>query len=116
MSTRYLICNLNDVKPVKCPCGVARRAFMVPENEVASIHHVEIRADSTTHYHRKLTEIYLVLETEGEAFMELDGERIPVSPMTTILIQPGCRHRAVGKMKIINIPIPKFDPADEWFD
>jgi len=26
------------------------------------------------------------------------------------------RHRAVGKMKIVNIPIPAFDPDDEWFD
>lgn len=37
-------------------------------------------------------------------------------PMTTILTKPGCRHRAVGKMRIVNIPIPAFDPADEWFD
>ena len=58
--------------------------------------------------------IYLILE--GEGYMELDGERIPVKPMTSIFIKPGCRHRAVGKMKIINIPIPAFDPADEWFD
>ncbi len=27
-----------------------------------------------------------------------------------------CRHRAIGKMKIVNIPIPAFDPHDEWFD
>jgi len=26
------------------------------------------------------------------------------------------RHRAIGKMKIVNIPIPAFDPHDEWFD
>ena len=23
--------------------------------------------------------------------------------------------RAVGKLKLINVPIPTFDPADEWF-
>jgi len=33
-----------------------------------------------------------------------------------ILIPPGVRHRAIGQMKIINIVIPKFDPADEHFD
>ena len=27
-----------------------------------------------------------------------------------------CRHRAIGKLKIVNIPIPAFDEADEWFD
>jgi hypothetical protein len=48
--------------------------------------------------------------------MELDGEMIPVKPLTSIFIKPGCRHRAVGQMKIVNIPIPAFDPTDEWFD
>ena len=65
-------------------------------------------------YHKKLTEIYLIIE--GEGFMELDGELIPVKPLTAIFIKPGCRHRAVGKMRIVNIPIPAFDPGDEWFD
>ena len=41
---------------------------------------------------------------------------VTVKPMTSILIKPGCRHRAVGKMKIVNIPVPAFDPRDEWFD
>ena len=40
----------------------------------------------------------------------------PVKPMTAIYIKPGCRHRAIGKLKIINIPIPAFDERDEWFD
>jgi hypothetical protein len=48
--------------------------------------------------------------------MELNGKLIPVQPNTAIFIKPGTRHRAVGKMKIINIPIPAFDPNDEWFD
>jgi len=26
------------------------------------------------------------------------------------------RHRAVGRLKIINVPVPAFDEADEWFD
>ncbi len=48
--------------------------------------------------------------------MELDGELVPVRPMTTLLTKPGWRHRAVGKMRIVNIPVPAFDPEDEWFD
>ena len=67
-----------------------------------------------SHYHKKMTEIYLVLE--GEGHIELDGESLPVKPLTTVMIKPGCRHRAVGNMKIINVPIPKFDPDDEWLD
>jgi hypothetical protein len=26
------------------------------------------------------------------------------------------RHRAVGRMTILNVVVPPFDPADEWFD
>ena len=87
---------------------------MDDDNTIASVHLVEIKKDSKTHYHKKMTEIYLVLE--GEGHIELDGESIPVKPLTTVMIKPGCRHRAVGNMKIINVPIPKFDPDDEWLD
>ena len=110
----YLIENLDEIALVECPCGQARRAFASPDNDVATLHVVDIKTDSEVHYHKKMTEIYYVLE--GEGFMELDGERIPVRPMSSVLIKPGCRHRAVGRMKIINVPIPAFDPADEWFD
>jgi mannose-6-phosphate isomerase-like protein (cupin superfamily) len=110
----YLIENLDEIAPVECPCGQARRAFASPGNDVATLHVVDIKTDSEVHYHKKMTEIYYILE--GEGFMELDGERIAVRPMSSVLIKPGCRHRAVGRMKIINVPIPAFDPADEWFD
>ena len=92
MDRKFKIAHLNDIEPVRCPCGFTRRAFVEPDNPVASIHLVDIQEDAQTHYHKKLTEIYL------------------------ILIQPGCRHKAVGKMKIVNMPVPTFDPEDEWFD
>ncbi len=110
----YLVAQLDEISPVKCPCGTTRRAFAVPENTTATIHMVDISENARTHYHKKLTEIYLILE--GEGHMELDGELIPVKPLSSILIKPGCRHRAIGNMKIVNIPVPAFDPEDEWFD
>ena len=113
LSLRFSVAQLDEIEPVSCPCGMARRAFG-DLNGVASLHMVDISKDSETHYHKEMHEIYLVLE--GEGFIELDGEKIPVKPMTAVFIKPGCRHRAVGKMKIINIPIPAFDPEDEWFD
>jgi mannose-6-phosphate isomerase-like protein (cupin superfamily) len=110
----YEIAQLDEVESTQCPCGTTKRAFVSPDNTVATIHIVDISKDSRVHYHKKLTEIYLVLE--GEGHMELDGEMVPVKPMTTILIKPGCRHRAVGQMRIVNIPVPAFDPKDEYFD
>jgi mannose-6-phosphate isomerase-like protein (cupin superfamily) len=110
----FQIVQLDEIPPTHCPCGVTRRAFADSTENVASLHVVEIKADSRTHYHKHMTEIYLVLE--GEGAMELDGQIVPVKPMTAVYIRPGCRHRAMGKLKIINVPVPSFDERDEWFD
>ena len=112
--SNFLIAQLDEIDPVKCPCGFARRAFAEAGDNAASLHVVDIQHDSRTHYHKTMTEIYLVLEGEGQ--MELDGKLFPVKPMSAIYIKPGCCHRAIGKMKIVNIPIPAFDERDEWFD
>ena len=115
IADRFQIAQLDTLAPTPCPCGRSRRAFMNEENEVASMHLVEIHQDSRTHYHRRMTELYFVLE--GEGTIELDGVSYPLRPMTSFLIKPGCRHRAIGEgLRIINVPIPKFDPEDEWFD
>jgi mannose-6-phosphate isomerase-like protein (cupin superfamily) len=110
----YMIADFSEMNAVQCPCGFSRRAFAGPDNPVATMHVVDIEEDARVHYHKKLTEIYLVLEGSGE--MELDGRRVPVKPLTAILIKPLCRHRAVGRMRIVNVSIPAFDPEDEWFD
>jgi mannose-6-phosphate isomerase-like protein (cupin superfamily) len=110
----YELAQLEALDPVRCPCGWSRRAFASPENTLATVHLVEILEDARTHYHKTLTETYVILE--GEGWMELDGERIPVKPLSTIKINPGCRHRAIGKLKVLNFVIPAFDPEDEWFD
>ena len=110
----YMIAQLDQTPAVRCPCGFARRAFASPDNSVATLHLVDIQEDSRTHYHKQMTELYLVLEGEGQ--MELDGKLFPLKPMTAVFIKPGCRHRAIGKLKIVNIPIPAFDSEDEWFD
>ena len=111
---KYSVVNLDDVTPVPCPCGMSRRAFTDDPDKIASLHVVDVSIDAKTHYHKKLTEIYYILEGTGQ--MELDGELVDVGPGSTVLIKPGCRHRAIGKMRILNVPVPAFDPEDEWFD
>jgi mannose-6-phosphate isomerase-like protein (cupin superfamily) len=112
--SNYLFAQMDEIEDIACPCGGARRAFAVAGNDVATLHLVDIKSEAKTHYHKKLTEIYLVLE--GQGYLELDGARVPVRPMSAVMIRPGCRHRAVGQMRIANVPIPAFDPDDEWFD
>jgi len=114
MPKNYMITHMDDINPVRCPCGYARRAFGTPDNDIATLHIVDVEEDSRPHYHKKMTEIYLFLE--GEGYIELDGEQVPVKPLTAVFIKPGCHHRAVGPLRFANVPIPAFDPQDEWFD
>ena len=107
-----IISQLDELDPVRCPCGWARRAFGFPGNQVATLHLVEIDGAAQLHYHQRTTELYLILE--GEGIVELDGKQVAVKPLTALLIPPGCRHRAIGRLRLINIPVPAFDPADEF--
>ena len=110
---KYLVADMENISSTPCPCGQARRAFIEPGNDTASFHIVDISENSRPHYHKKMTEIYHVLE--GEGTLELDDDRLDLKTGITVMIKPGCIHRAVGKLKLINISIPTFDPADEWF-
>lgn len=113
---RYQIVDFAKIAGVPCPCGTARRAFADVEDYPATVHVTEIADDARVHYHKEHTETYYILECEQDAQILLDGDILPIHPGMCILIPPGTRHRAIGKMKIINIVIPKFDPADEHFD
>lgn len=106
------IAQLDEIPPVACPCGQARRAFGDPDNTLATVHLTDISKDSRAHYHKRMTEIYIVLE--GEGVLEADGKSYPLKPLTTVMIPPGCVHRAVGNLRILNVPMPPFDPADEF--
>jgi mannose-6-phosphate isomerase-like protein (cupin superfamily) len=110
------IVQLTDLPGVACPCGIARRAFANQETFPGTLHLTEIHVDARVHYHRQHTEVYVIVEAEADAAIELDGIVTPVRPWTSILIPPGVRHRAVGKMKVIIVCTPAFDPADEYFD
>ena len=113
---RYKIVDFAEIPGVSCPCGTAKRAFADVNDYPATIHQTQISEDAQTHYHLHQTEAYYFLDCGEEARMELDDEIVPVRPGMCVLIPPGVRHRAIGKMTILNIVIPKFDPADEHFD
>lgn len=112
----YEIADFAAIPGVACPCGTARRAFGDVPDFPATIHVTEIAADARLHYHRKLTETYYFLECGADARMQLDNEIIPVHPGMCILIRPETRHRAIGRMRVLIVVFPKFDPDDEWFD
>jgi mannose-6-phosphate isomerase-like protein (cupin superfamily) len=109
------VVDFSHVPAEECPCGESRRAFVEGDGP-CSVHRVEISADARLHYHRRQTETYYFLECGPDARMQLDEETIPVRAGMCVMIRPGVRHRAIGRMTILNIVVPPFDPADEWFD
>ena len=116
VAPRYEIVDFDEVPATPCPCGSARRAFADVPDFPATVHQTEISADARLHYHKRLAETYYILECSPDACMQLDDRQIPLRPGMCILIRPGVRHRAIGPMRVIIFVLPKFDPADEWFD
>lgn len=104
------------IPSVPCPCGTSQRAYADVADFSGTLHVVQVSTDARTHYHKRLTEMYYILECDRDAQMQLAEERIQLKPGMSVLIRPGVRHRAIGCMKVLNIVLPKFDPADEWFD
>ena len=48
----YLVTQLDALPASPCPCGFTRRAFTGPDNAAATLHMVDIAADSKIHYHK----------------------------------------------------------------
>jgi len=114
--SRYRIVDFAEVPGVPCPCGSARRAFHDVAEFPATVHVTDISEDAALHYHRHLTETYYFLDCGPDARMQLDDEMVPVHSGMCIVIPPGVRHRAVGKMRVVIFVLPKFAPADEFLD
>jgi len=107
----------DETPAVPCPCGSAQRVLTAADEAGVSVHFVTISATSETHYHTRLTEIYVVIA--GSGWLEMDGERQPLGEGDVALIPPGTRHRAVpgpDGLRIVNIVRPPFDPEDEHHD
>lgn len=114
--TPWQVVDFAEIPGTPCPCGTARRAFAEVEEFPATVHVTEISEDAKLHYHKTLTETYFFLDCEPDAKMQLDDEIIDVKPRMCIRIPPGVRHRAIGRMTVLILVLPKFDPADEWID
>ena len=107
---------LQELEGIPCSCGTARRAFADRDELPGTIHYTEIHQQAAEHYHLEHTEVYVVLECDDNAAILLDGKEHVVQPLTSILIPPRVRHRAIGRMKVLIFCTPKFDPNDEYFD
>lgn len=112
----YELVDFATIPGVQCPCGTARRGLADVEDYPGTIHVTEISLNARLHYHKRLTETYYFLECEPGAQMQLGDELLDVHPGMCVMIRPGTRHKAIGRMKVLIVVYPKFDCADEWFD
>ena len=71
----YMIARFDEIDAVKCPCGFSRRGFVNPDNAKATMHVVDVRQDARVHYHKKLTEIYFILEATEKWNSTASGSR-----------------------------------------
>lgn len=110
---RWTVVDFDAIAEVPCPCGTSRRALADVAPFPGTLHRTTILGRAQAHYHQRLTETYYILECDSDAAMELDGQRVPVRPGMCVVIPPGVVHRALGRMTILNIVFPKFDPHDE---
>lgn len=111
---RPQVVSLPALQPVPCPCGLARRAFADQSHFPGTVHLTEITEIARTHYHRRQTEIYVILECSPDAAIELDGVFRAVKPLDAVLIPPLVRHCGIGRMRVLILCSPAFDPADEY--
>ena len=113
-SPTYRIVEFSGLPVLPCPCGTTQRAFGDVAEYPGTIHLTRISDDAQLHYHKRLTETYYILECGPDAAMQLNDETVPVKAGICVMIPPGVKHRAIGKMTVLNIVFPKFDPEDEW--
>ena len=111
----YVVRRTSEAPTVPCPCGSSTRPLTSADTPTCSLH-VTFIQDSVRHYHRDTTEVYYVLEGQGQ--MELNDDTVAIEPGLTILIEPGTRHRLISPqgVRTIVFSVPAFRADDEFFD
>ena len=107
----YVARHLSEVTPTPCPCGSSTRLITPQDTDVASLHVTRI-TDSQRHYHKNTTEIYYILS--GHGVLEVGDDRVELRPGLAILIEKGVPHRGSGDFEAVIVPVPAFDPEDEY--
>ena len=93
----------SEVEPWAETCGQIRP--LIGEHDgAAEVHHVEIQ-DAKLHYHEHTDEFYYVIDGQGR--MILDDEEIDLHQGVVVYVPRGVRHKAVGKLTVLTVCIPR---------
>jgi mannose-6-phosphate isomerase-like protein (cupin superfamily) len=93
-----------EVQPWAETCGQIRPLIEEHDGAAAEVHHVEIQ-DAKLHYHERTDEVYYVIA--GRGTMVLDDEEVELHEGVVVYVPRGVRHKAVGKLTILTVSIPR---------
>ena len=114
-SPALLVRHEGEAPRERSTCGWRHRLISredADKNVAAWVHTVDIDG-SSEHYHKRITELYYVLE--GEGAVRLDGVEHPVRSGSLLHIPPGVVHGAKGRMKVLVVGIPDISDDDLFF-
>ena len=114
-SPALLIRHEGEAPRERSTCGWRNRLISredADKNVAAWVHTVDIDG-SHEHFHKRITELYYVLEGEGS--VRLDGVDHSVRQGSLLHIPPGVVHGAKGRMKVLVVGIPDISDDDLFF-
>lgn len=91
-------------------CGWRDLLISRQDEDVAAWAHAVDIDGARLHYHKRATELYYVLDGEGEVL--LDGQAHPVRKGSIVHIPPGVVHGARGRMRVLVVGIPDISDED----
>ncbi len=107
--TKFLRRDPAEVTPWAETCGQIRPLVEERDAAAAEVHQVEID-HAKLHYHAKTDEFYYVID--GTGTMQLDDEQIELHKGVVVYVPRGVKHKAVGKLTVLTICIPRGVLAD----
>ncbi len=93
-----------EIQPWAETCGQIRPLIEAKEGAAAEVHHVEID-HAKLHYHKQTDEFYYIID--GQGTMIVDDEEFELHKGIVVYIPRGSKHKAIGKMTILTICIPR---------
>ena len=111
----HIIKDIKDSSPREITCGLMRDLTSSKDFKDMDMVHVTITDSTKRHYHKKLTEVYYVLE--GSINVEVDGKMQHLEKDQMIMIFPNTNHKAwktsKEDAKILVICSPPWAKEDE---
>jgi mannose-6-phosphate isomerase-like protein (cupin superfamily) len=109
VATKYLRRDPAEVEPWRETCGQIRPLVEEKDEAAAEVHHVEID-QAKLHYHARTDEFYYIIA--GTGTMVLDDDEIELHPGVVVYVPRGVKHKAVGKLTVLTVCIPRGVLAD----